>query len=143
MITLEPFNMEDAKQKSWVDHVIKPSYSINTRGIVAIREDASIAGGIIMTNWSHNSVHVHVGAETPFVFKYGLHAEAARYIYNVAQRDVILGFTPADNEKAIKLNKHLGLREIGRLPNAYKRGVDYVILCMRRDECSYLENQED
>ena len=138
----QAFDINNPEHKSWVDYVIQPQYTECTRGILALRQDNSIAGAIIMTNWAPNSCQLHIGAETPMVFKHGLHKEAAHYIFNVAHRDIVMGFTPADNEKAIKVNKKLGMRELGRAPNAYKRGVDYVMFYMRRDECTYLENED-
>lgn len=132
------FNYE--QHSDWVREVIAPVFCEDTRGIVALRDDNSIAGAIIMDSWAPNSVQVHIGAETPLVFKHGLHKEAANYIFNTAGRNVVIGLTPSNNEKAIKINKHLGFKEIFRVPDAYLDGVDYIVFRMDRHECTYLED---
>jgi hypothetical protein len=129
-----------AIHKQWVKRVINPVLTEDTRGVIAVRDDGSIAGAIIMDSWAPNSCQVHIGAETSLVFKYGLHKEAARYIFKDAGRKIALGLTPSNNMKAVKANKHLGFEEVGRIPDGYSDGVDYIIFRLDRDKCEYLED---
>lgn len=133
----EPFSFE--KHGSWVKRNIQCVFCEDTRGIMAIREDDTIAGGVILDSWAHNSCQVHLGAETPLVWKHGLHKEVFNYVYNTCDKDVIFGLTPADNAKARKFNAHIGFKEICTVPEAYKPGVDYVAFYLHKDDCKYLE----
>ena len=67
----------------------------------------------------------------------GIHSAAASYVFTQAGRLKMLGYVPADNEKALKLNKHLGFTELVRIEDGYKLGVDYVLMELKRENCPY------
>jgi RimJ/RimL family protein N-acetyltransferase len=48
------------------------------------------------------------------------------------------GLVPANNEKALRLNKKMGFTEAIRLKEAYTAGVDYVLMELRKENCKYL-----
>jgi predicted dinucleotide-binding enzyme len=50
---------------------------------------------------------------------------------------VLIGRVASTNHKALKLDKHLGFKEIARIPDAVPNG-DVIILTMRREECHWL-----
>jgi len=52
------------------------------------------------------------------------------------------GLTPANNLKALKLNKHIGFREVCRIPDGHKPGIDSVLQIMTRDECRWINLSE-
>lgn len=53
----------------------------------------------------------------------------------------MIGLTPADNEKSVKFNEHIGLREIGRITDGYKIGVDFIVTRIDRDTCRWLKEE--
>lgn len=122
----------------WVKKIIKPLFTEDTRGIVAERKDGSPAGAVILDSWTENSVQGHLGAETPIVWKAGLHKEAFKYVFEIADRKVFLGLTPADKKAAIKFNLKVGFIEIARIKDGFSDGIDYILFEMRKENCRYL-----
>ena len=108
------------------------------RAIEAIEEKTGrIVGMVGYDDWTPNSVSMHMAIAYPMAVR-TLVGPAFSYPFLEAQRKVILGVTPGDNERALKLNRHLGLREIYRIRDGWLDGVDMVIQEMRRDECRWI-----
>jgi len=60
------------------------------------------------------------------------------YPFNKLGVSVILGQVCADNESALKLNRHLGFKVVAKIPDAHMDG-DLVIMAMRREDCRFLD----
>lgn len=73
------------------------------------------------------------------VLRWGLLKWAFRLVFVYNNRNLVTGLTPADNEKALRFNKHIGFREVYRVPEGYKPGVDYVLQEMTKAECRWLD----
>ena len=43
----------------------------------------------------------------------------------------------ADLKKALKFDKNIGFKEVGRIPNGDSEGVDLVVLVLERHEFKY------
>ena len=138
MIEFVPFTFEDHGQ--WVKELINPVYCEDTKGIVALRDDKPVAA-VITDSWTHTACNVHIGCTDPLVFKHGLLQEAALWIFGVCQREHIVGIVPADNAKALKINKHIGFTEFARIPDGYNYGVDIVLMRLNREDCKYLPTE--
>lgn len=63
------------------------------------------------------------------------------YVFNHCKCVAVYGQVAANNERALRLDKHLGFREITRLANAVEDGVDLVILEMRREDCRWIKDR--
>ena len=139
MITLRALHIPT--DWGWVRHHIQCVLCEDTRGIVAER-DGKIVGAMIADSWTENSCQVHNGILDPLAFKAGLHAEFARYVFGECGRKMMLGLTPANLPKAIKLNAHYGFTEFTRIPEGYADGVDYIVYRMTSNECPYWEQDD-
>ena len=123
----------------WVNQQVGILQVEDTTGIMAIDTDTNTTvGACIMDNWTANSVQAHFMITDPMVLRHGFIEECFDYIFNHAGRRYIYGFVPGNNEKALKLNAHMGFTEILRLPDAFTDGVDYVVMQLRREDCKYL-----
>ena len=105
-----------------------------TRGIVAIKEDGEIAGAVVFQNWAHSSAMVHIWVEYPMVIRGGLLEEACRYFFDACGCTVMIGMVVGDNPTAIKFNKHVGFKEVYRIKDGFKNGVDWIIMEARRED---------
>jgi RimJ/RimL family protein N-acetyltransferase len=47
-----------------------------------------------------------------------------------------------DNKKAMKLDKHLGFKELYRVENGWSQGVALIVLTMAATECRWLQLKE-
>lgn len=112
----------------------------DTRGVVALMEGKPVAACAI-SHYHGYSVQVHQILLRPIVIKYGWLEVMSRAMFGNHVL-VIYGYTPSSNVKALKLNKHLGFVEVGRVPDAHGPGDDYHILMMQRKGCRYLEENK-
>ena len=106
-------------------------------------EDAAgrIHAAVALDSWAPNSCQVHWAIENPMVLRRGFLEEVSQFAYVTRGVDLIIGLVPENNEKALALNKHLGLQEECRIKNGYKAGIDYVVLSLHRDNCRWLEQE--
>ena len=58
------------------------------------------------------------------------------YPFNTLKLKVIIGTVAGNNEKALKLDRHLGFRDVAIIPDAHDNG-DLVILEMRPEYCKW------
>ena len=114
----------------------------DTKGIVAVDNNGKIAAIVLLMSWTETSVMLHWRIDNPFVIRAGLLKELYYYIFEFGGRELIIGTVPSNNEKALRLNKKLGMRETYRIPEAFEPGVDYVIMEITKDEASKWSYQE-
>lgn len=117
----------------------QPAWALDMKGIVALDDNNVMVAASIMDSWSHNSCRIHIWVAKPMVFKHGFAQETFNYIFNTCGKGVVVGVTPADNEKALKFIKHIGLKEVTRIPDGYAEGVDYVVTQLRKEDCRWIE----
>lgn len=127
----------DEEAWNWSAKRANPIWCADTTGFYVRGKDGEIAACVIFDSWSHNSVNIHMSIDNPMVLRHGLLDEIARFVYTEAGRGVIIGLVPGDNAKALKLNKHIGLKEVHRIRDGYKVGVDMVIMELRKEDCRY------
>lgn len=137
MIHFVPFSFQ--RHGIWAKELIQMVYCEDTKGIVA-EKDGEPIGAAILDSWTYNSVQIHVGVVNPICMR-RLPYEVANYVFNTAGRKMIIGLTPSDKTKAMRLNEHLGFKEVMRIPDAYADGIDYVVYHMKKEDCKYLPKE--
>ena len=121
----------------WVAQRASPVLCKDTTGLVALRGE-QIVGAAILDSWTENSCQAHVAIEDPRVTR-RLFREACKFVFEYAGRGVLIGLTPSDNEGALRLNKGMGFKEVYRLKDGVRVGVDYVVQEMRRETCRWIK----
>lgn len=110
----------------------------DTGGIVAVDKDTNETVAIaVMDSWTWNSVQIHQLILNPLVLRHGFFEEVADYVFNVADREIMIGLVPSDNEAALSVNKKIGFEEVARIKDAVNFGIDVVILSMHKTQCKY------
>ena len=127
---------------AWIESRAECNWCSDTKGIVAYK-GLDIVAAIALDSWSYNSVFIHVAVEDKWVFKHGFAEECFNYIFNTAERRILLGATPSNNVAALKFNQHLGLKPIYTIKDGYADGVDYVIQELRKEDCRYIEHGQE
>ena len=125
----------------WVAQRAGTVKCMNSRGFIALRDNGDIDAGVAFDNWTKTSCGTHIAIENPFVLRHGFLEEVARYVFDVCDRKIIVGFTPGDNEAALRFNRKIGWVEIARIPDGQDHGVELVIQTMRPDQCRYYRGQ--
>jgi hypothetical protein len=54
----------------------------------------------------------------------------------------MFGLVPDNNEKALKLDKHIGFHEVARVPDAICDGVGYIVMRLDKENCRWRTNYE-
>lgn len=114
----------------------------DSQGIVALDDTGAIAAICVADSFTTDACQVHFAIDRPLVIKYGFLHEIARHLFITCNRKRIFGLVPSDNAKALKLDTHIGFREVARVPDGYAEGVDYVVLRMDRDNCRWIEHYQ-
>jgi len=128
---------------AWVNSQVGIKQCEDTDGIIAINLDTgSKIGACIMDNWTANSVQCHFMVTTPMVLKHGFLECCFDFIFNFSGVERIYGLVPANNEKAIKFNTHIGFTEKARMEEAFEKGVDYLLMELKQENCLHLPQHE-
>jgi hypothetical protein len=114
----------------------------DTTGIMAIDEETNTTvGAAIMDNWTHNSVQMHFIVTNSMVLRHGFMEEIFDFIFNVKKLSYIYGMVRETNEKALKIDAHMGFVEVLRLPDAWAVGEDILVVELKKENCQYLPQQ--
>jgi RimJ/RimL family protein N-acetyltransferase len=113
-------------------------FSEDLKGIMAVDKDGNLAGACLFNSWSHNSCQIHIYIGSPFILKHGFQQEVFNYVFNTCGMGAVVGVTPADNSKALKFIKNIGLKELCRIPEGHDKGVDSVITCLTKADCRWI-----
>ncbi len=121
-----------------IQEVLPVLWVEDTTGLVAIDHEGTLVGAALMDNWTNNSVQMHFLTKSAMVLKHGFIEAAFDIVFNEVGMKYVYGMVPGDNEKALKLNKHMGFTEKTRLENGWADGVDYIVMELKRENCRYL-----
>ena len=114
----------------------------DTTGIMAIdAETNTTVGACIMDNWTQNSVQCHFMVTSPMVLRHDFIECCLDFMFNVQGVTRVYGLVPANNKKAVKLNTHIGFTIKARLEEAFEIGVDYLLMELKRENCTYIERE--
>lgn len=123
-----------ARHWPWFASRANACWCEDTKGLVVEDDVGRILAAAAFDSWSHTSCNIHIAIDNPMVIRRGFIAQIKDYVFNQAGRKMMLGFTPANNAKALRFNEKVGMREIFRLKDGYADGVDYVVTRMMKDE---------
>ena len=136
-IVYTPFNFR--RDWKWVNDQIPILHCEDTAGIMAIDADRRVpVGACLMDNWTNNSVQCHFMLTTPMLLKHGFLEECFGFIFKNQNVNFVYGLVPANNDKAVKLNTHMGFTVKTRLEEAYDVDVDYLLMQLKREDCKYI-----
>ena len=128
---------------SWINQQVPILMVEDTTGIIMLDQDSKKpVAACVLDNITDNSVQAHFMVTTPLVFKHGLLELCFGFIFDVLEVNYVYGLVPGDNEKAISFNKRLGFNEKARLPEAFKPGVDYLLMELKKQNCNFLPGEE-
>jgi len=136
--TWQTFAMNDY-EFDWIQKRAECARCEDTKGIV-IHRNSQVVGAVVLDSWSYNSVTIHVAIDDLLCMKHGFPEEVFNYIFNTCDKGVVIGITPANNEKALRFNKRIGLVELYRIRDGYDVGIDYVVQELRKENCRYIEH---
>jgi len=115
----------------------------DTLGIVAIdSETKAIVAAALADNFTGTSCQCHMIIVDPMALRHTFMEVCCDFIFNDKGMQSVYGWVPANNKKALKLNKHMGWTVKTVIEGGFTRGVDYVLMELTRNNCPYLEKAE-
>jgi hypothetical protein len=133
--------MRGQDEWDWFRGHNKITMTHDTRGLVALRDGKPVAA-LAMSHFHGYSVEVHQVILKPMIIRHGWIEAMGEAMFG-GHVQVVYGIIPENNVKSVKISKHLGMKETGRIPNATEPGIDYVILSLKRRDCRYLKENDD
>lgn len=97
-----------------------------------------IWGMVGYDNWTPNAVEMHVVLDAPIVARVLLPA-SFDYAFNQCDRRIAIGRVASDNAKAMRFDEHIGFKELFRVKDGQRDGVDIVVLELRKKDCRWLK----
>ena len=139
-MTPEFRSFNGADDWAWCNQQVGINQAADTTGIMAVDTDTDeVVGATIMDNWTDNSVQCHFIIDKPMVLRH----KFLNCVFNFMLVEMgvarIYGLVPGNNEKAVKINKHMGFTIKSRLEEAYAVGCDYLLMELKREHCTYID----
>lgn len=131
MIRLKPMNTQ--AEWDWFRKRTSVVPSLDEFGIIGVDEKGLAAGAVVFDTITPEAMNVHLAVENPAVLRRGLLNIAARVAFDDMDKKRLFGLVPDNNERALKMNNHIGFREVTRVPDAIVEGVGIVIMRIDRD----------
>ena len=91
---------------------------------------------VVYCGFFGKSAMIHVNAVGQHWMTKGFLKKAFDYPFNTLKLKVIIGTVSGNNEKSLKLNRHLGFKEVAQIADAHEDG-DLVIFEMRPEYCKW------
>ncbi len=133
--------LESKEEWAWFQRRTRVILCEDTQGIVAVSEQGGILGAAVFDTWTPSSVNVHMALGSPIPIRHGFFAEVAVHAFVRGGKKRMFGLVPSNNAKAIKLDQHIGFREVARVPDALDDGVDYIVMRLDKEDCRWLPEE--
>lgn len=104
--------------------------------------DGELSAGIVFNNFNGVNATVHIAVKRVSKLFIKLLRHASHYAFRVAGLKRLTGLVESGNEKALKLDEHMGFRREFVMKGAARDGQDMIVLVMWAEECPWLEGGE-
>ena len=98
--------------------------------------NGEIRAVVVYCGFYGKSCMIHVGSEGQHWATKDFLKEVFNYPFNTLKLKVIIGTVAGSNTKALRLDRHLGFKDVATIPDAHDEG-DLVILEMRPEYCKW------
>jgi RimJ/RimL family protein N-acetyltransferase len=120
----------------WVIDGIEGGRYIDGSQGIGYAKDGKLVAGVAYESQNKNCTWVHQRIEQSPSKQFWI--IVVDYVYNQCGCKKMSGLVDASNEKAIKLNKHIGFKTEATLRDAGENG-DLLIMSMWKDDCKILQ----
>jgi len=105
-----------------------------TAQCIVCTDDGKPVAGVVYDGYNVSSISAHIWLDAERVPTREWYAAIFDYPFNRLGVKKIIGQINSNNDEAIRLDKHFGFVEEGRIVDFYDGG-DLVILTMEKDQC--------
>lgn len=120
------------------DRGVDLPYSTDLRHICRA-EGGRIIGVVAFNGFNGRTCSIHSAGDGNWISREFLRA-AFTYPFETCNIIQIFGMVSDDNERAIKLNRHLGFEVMQRIRHGWDEQHDLVVMGMHRSQCRWLQD---
>jgi RimJ/RimL family protein N-acetyltransferase len=124
----------------WLQLRIGAAFTPDARGVKVTDRTGRIRGMVAFDGWTRYSCFAHIALETPVA---GRRLAKTAFTYAFQSRGLMLGLIRATNERSRTLAERLGFRMVHRILDGHAKGVDLLLMELRRDDCRWLKEDDD
>ena len=129
-------------------HAFLQSHGVPLQGSVdfqamGVVRDGSLIAVVAFNGFCGRVCSMHVAGDGGHWISRALLDAVFDYPFRQLDLAAVLAPIAASNEHALRFDTHLGFTEAHRVPEGWARGVDLIILEMRREACRYLKGARD
>jgi RimJ/RimL family protein N-acetyltransferase len=119
----------------WVAKEVEQTASWGSFYAMGIELDGDLVSGIVFNNFNGSNATAHIAVKRfTKLFPELLH-HAIKYAFKENKLKRLTGMVEADNEKALKLDKHIGFEHEFTMRMAGNNGKDLIVLVLWPDKC--------
>jgi RimJ/RimL family protein N-acetyltransferase len=127
----------------WIAERAQLVLSPGFRAIEAVDAEERILGMVGFDGWTPGAVSMHQAIEHPIALR-RLLGPAFGIAFDPpplgAGKRTVIGTVLSTNAAALRLDRHVGFREVGRITDGWDAGVDLVMLEMRKEDCRWIRS---
>jgi len=121
---------DKARVAQWVAYHVGQLSSWGDYYAMGAEVNGELVAGIVFNNFTDSSATTHIAVSKPTKLFLELLDHAYNYAFNVCGLLRLTGLVEAHNEKALKLDKHVGFVEESVMRKAGTGGQDIIVLVM-------------
>ena len=119
---------------NWFNRMVPVLCVEDSCGMTAYDTDkGKFVAGMVMDNWTDTSCQGHFCITTPMILRAGFFDVCTDYVFNERGMKLFYASVPSQYEKALKFLPQVGFTEVVRLKDAFKEGVDCVIMELKKE----------
>jgi RimJ/RimL family protein N-acetyltransferase len=126
--------------REWISKKLNQNFPVDSTFIGQIKENKLVAV-IGYCNFVGKSCAIHIASEGSHWMSRKLLWASFDYPFNKLEKKVIVTALDANNQKAVRLNRHLGFNIEAVIKDAHENG-DLMIMTMRKENCRFLKTKE-
>lgn len=112
------------------------------RAIKAVDGAGRIVAMVGFDGWTPNACSLHVAVEHPAALRHVLRA-AFEIAFCRLGKQVVTAVVLSTNKRSLRLVRHLGFVESGRIRNGWAPGVSLLLFEMQRADCRWIPQEDD
>ena len=105
---------------------------------IARHKDDQLIGGVIYTNYTGESMVVHIAAFDAHWINRDMLYVCFDYPFKQLGVKRLFGQTPESNFHSLEFNRKLGFKVVTRIEGVYRHNVACIVTKMEADECRFL-----
>lgn len=114
-----------------------PAANVNFARLI----DEQFQGGVVFSNYTGESISIHVGAVNSQWINRDMLWITFDYPFKQLGVKSIFGLVAEDNLHALNFDRKLGFKQVARIEGVYPNDIACIVMRMKRDECRFLDLQ--